>query len=297
MRYRKSITILVTVIILLSLIATIYGIFSSKGDGEFTFKSIFGETISIYGKGLYNHDSTAMASQAIAQDYVTLILGIPLLVISLYSSRRGLLKGKLLLAGTLGYFLYTYASYSFLSMYNSFFLIYVLLMSASFFAFTLLILSFDIPDLPRHFSEKLPAKWIGSFLMFVSILFGLMWLGKIVPPLLDGTPPAGLEHYTTMVIQALDLGFVIPISIFAGIMLIKRKPIGYLLASIMILKESTLLTALSLMALMQSVAGIKGAMGMFWGVILLNIIVLFCMYFLLKNIKDTAKPGTANLSA
>jgi hypothetical protein len=297
MKYRKPISLLVGVIVLLSIVATTYGIFSNQGKGESEYKSIFGETISIYGKGLYQHDSVTMASQAIAQDYVTLFLAIPLLLISLYAVRKGLFKGRLLLTGTLGYFLYTYASYTFLSMYNSFFLIDVLLMSASFFAFTLAMMSFDIPKLPSYFDKKLPNRFIGSFLLFVSIAFLIMWIGKVVPPLMKGTPPDGIEHYTTMVIQAMDLGFLVPVGILAGILLMKRNPFGYLLASVMITKDITMLTALSAMVILQMVAGIKGLLAMLAVVLLFNLIVIYCMYLIMKNIKEPVAKGITNISA
>lgn len=296
MKYQKPISLLVSFIILCSIVATSYGIFSNQGQGESEYKSIFGETVSIYGKGLYRHESVQMASQAIAQDVVTLFLGIPLLLFSLYLARKGLLKGRLLLTGTLGYFLYTYVSYSFLSMYNSFFLLYVFLMSASLFAFILAMMSFDIQTLPKYFNEKLPVTFIGSFLLVVSFVFAFMWLGKIVPSLMKDTPPVGLEHYTTLVIQAMDLGFVIPASILAGIWLMKRKPFGFLLASVMIIKEITLLTALSAMVVFQMLAGIKGLSVMLAIVILFNLIVIYCMYLFTKNIKERAIKGPSHIS-
>lgn len=296
MKYQKPISLLVSFIILCSIVATSYGIFSNQGQGESEYKSIFGETVSIYGKGLYRHESAQMASQAIAQDVVTLFLGIPLLLFSLYLARKGLLKGRLLLTGTLGYFLYTYVSYSFLSMYNSFFLLYVFLMSASLFAFILAMMSFDIQTLPKYFNEKLPVTFIGSFLLVVSFVFAFMWLGKIVPSLMKDTPPVGLEHYTTLVIQAMDLGFVIPASILAGIWLMKRKPFGFLLASVMIIKEITLLTALSAMVVFQMLAGIKGLSVMLAIVILFNLIVIYCMYLFTKNIKERAIKGPSHIS-
>jgi hypothetical protein len=296
MKYQKPISLLVSFIILCSIVATSYGIFSNQGQGESEYKSIFGETVSIYGKGLYRHESAQIASQAIAQDVVTLFLGIPLLLFSLYLARKGLLKGRLLLTGTLGYFLYTYVSYSFLSMYNSFFLLYVFLMSASLFAFILAMMSFDIQTLPKYFNEKLPVTFIGSFLLVVSFVFAFMWLGKIVPSLMKDTPPVGLEHYTTLVIQAMDLGFVIPASILAGIWLMKRKPFGFLLASVMIIKEITLLTALSAMMVFQMLAGIKGLSVMLAIVILFNLIVIYCMYLFTKNIKERAIKGPSHIS-
>ncbi|MEH7156858.1 hypothetical protein [Neobacillus drentensis] len=288
MKNQKSISILVFVITILSIGATSYGIFSNQGPGEYEYQSIFGETISIYGVGLYKHDSVSMAAQAIAQDYVTLCLGVPLLILSLFLSRKGRLKGHLLLTGTLGYFLYTYASYSFLSMYNSLFLVYVILMSASFFAFTLAMMSFEIPKLPLVFKEKLPVKLIGGFLLFASFVFGMMWLGKIVKPLMNHTPVVGIEHYTTLVIQALDLGFVVPIGIVSGILLIKRRPFGYLLGPVIIIKDITLLTALTAMVLLQIQTGVEVQPIVVALVIGLNLLVIFLLVLILKNVKEVS---------
>lgn len=286
MKYQKSVGFFTVFIALVSVVATSYSLLSKGGPGEYNYNSVFGETIHLYGKGLYYHESVSMASQALAQDFVTLLLGVPLLLFSLYLSRKGLLKGRLLLTGTLGYFLYTYASYAFLSMYNSFFLIYVLLMSLSFFAFTLSLMSYDIPNLPKQFKERLPVTLIGGFLIVVSIVFGMMWLGKIVPSLMDNTPPAGIEHYSTLVIQALDLGFVIPIGVLAGIMLLKRKPFGYLISSIIVIKEITLLTALTAMIILQILTGIKVAMVMLWVVLFFNLMAIYCLYLIMKNINE-----------
>jgi hypothetical protein len=283
---RKSIGILVLMIIALSIFASGYGVFSNQGNGQSEFKSIFGESITLYGKGLYKNDSVSMASQAIAQDYVTLFIAIPLLLLSLYFSRKDLLKGKLLLTGTLGYFLYTYTSYSFLSMYNSMFLIYVAIMSLSFFAFTLAILSFDLQNLHSYFDNKLPVKFIGGFLLFVSFIFGMMWLGRIIPSLMKGEPPLGIEQYTTLVIQALDLGFVVPAGFLAGCLFLKRKPLGYLLSSILIIKFITLLTALTAMIIRQIYAGIQVGFAEIFIVVLVNLLVIYCLMLIMKNVKE-----------
>jgi hypothetical protein len=296
LKYQRPISILVFIIIIFSIVATSYAIFSSHGPGKFEFKSIFGETINIYGKGVYQHDSAAMAIQAIAQDIVTLIVGVPLLFISIFLAWKGLFRGKLLLTGTLGYFLYTYASYSFLSMYNPMFLIYVLVMSASFFAFVLSLMSFDISTVPQSFHDKLPVRFIGSFLIVVACMFGLMWAGKIVPPLVSQTPPKGIDHYTTLVIQALDLGFVVPTGILAGILLIKRKPFGYLLASILTIKELTLLTALSAMTTLQMYNGIEISPVVLALILLINIIIIYIMFLILKNVKEVSGTNHGQVS-
>ena len=87
MRNQRTISFLTALISIMSFIATVYAILSSHGQDRYDYKSIFGENVAIYGKGLYQHDSVSIALQAIAQDYVTLFIGIPLLNISLYLTR------------------------------------------------------------------------------------------------------------------------------------------------------------------------------------------------------------------
>jgi hypothetical protein len=286
MKFKDSISLLVILISVFSLIACVYGVFSSGGPGQSEFLSIHGENIQIYGKGLYQNDSVSVVSQGIAQDIVTMALGVPLLLIALYLYRKESLKGKLLLTGTLGYFLYTYASYCFLWMYNSFFLVYVFIMSASFFAFTLSMISYDIQNLGACFDKKLPVKRLGIFLIFFGVMIGMLWLGRIAPPLLDGSLPAGLDHYPTLVIQAMDLGFIVPVAIIAGVLTIKRSPFGYLLSSVIYMKGVTLATAVTAMLVMQVLAGLKVGMAEIIIFPMINIGIIYCMFSILKGINE-----------
>lgn len=286
MRFKKSISTLVICIIVLSFIASAYGIFSTGGPGQYDFKSIHGETVKIYGKGLYRYDSVSTAVQGIAQDKVNLALGIPLLVISIFLARRGLLKGRLLLAGILGYFLYTYISYLFLWMYNPFFLVYVVLVSVSFFAFTLTMMSFDLEELESSLKGKLPVRFLGGFLIFVAAAITLMWLGRIIPPLLNAAQPLGLEHYTTLVIQGLDLGFIVPVAALTGILVLKRNPYGYLLAPVVIFKGFTLSTAVTTMALSQVNAGVKISLTELAVFVVINLVLVYPLIVILKSVKE-----------
>jgi hypothetical protein len=285
MEKSKAVNYLVICIVVLSLFAASYGIFSKGGPGRHEIKAISGEIVTIYGEGLYKNDSVSMASQGIAQDVVTILLGIPLLLISLYVSNKGLIKGKLLLTGTLGYFLYTYTSYSFLPMFNPMFIIYVIITSTSFFAFTLMMMSFDMKSLSAHFDNKLPVKAIGGFLLFLSIAVALMWLKRILPSIFGGNL-VGIEHYTTLPIQALDLGFVLPTSVLAAILLMKRRPFGYLLSSVLMIKFITMLTAITAMIISQAMSGVKMSIAEIIIFPVLNILIIYPLYIILKNIKE-----------
>ena len=286
MKYKKSITTLALIIFILATVASSYGIFSSDTSSKKEFNAISGQTVKLYAKGLYKNDSVSCGSQAVGQDIVTLAIVLPLLLISVFMYRKNLLKGKLLLAGTLGYFLYTYTSYSFLCMYNSFFLIYVMLMSLSFYAFTLTMMSFNLESICACFSKKLPVKLIGGSLIFISIAVGMMWLSIILPALKQGITPKLLEQYTTLTIQALDLGFLVPTTILTGILLITRKPFGYLLTAVISIKEVTLLTAIIAMIIGQIHSGVYVPLVQILMFTMFNLVLIYFIILIMRNIDE-----------
>lgn len=69
--------------------------------------------------------------------------------------------------------------------------------------------------------------------------------------LASGQRPAVLETYTTMVVQALDQGIVVPLAFLTGVLLLKGNAGGYALASIVLIKVTTLGTAVLSMALFR----------------------------------------------
>lgn len=280
-----TVSLLVICISILSMIATLIGIFSNQGPGPYEYESIRGQSITIYGRGIYQHMSAEVAPQGIAQDNITLSLGIPLLFISLYYSRKGLLKGKLWLTATLGYFLVTYLFYMLMGMYNNLFLIYVLLTSTSFFAFLLTIMSFDIKNLHRYFSQKQPIKLIGGFLMFNAAVIGLLWLSIVVPPLVNGKIPIEVEHYTTLVVQGLDLAILLPSSFISGVLILKRKPFGYLFATIFINFLVILMTALTAKVIGMSIMGFNVGPALII-IPLFNLTAIICATFNLRSIQE-----------
>jgi hypothetical protein len=286
MKYRNSVSVLTILIVAFSLAAGLIGIISSNSTGNSLFVSLHGETVHLYGKGIYGNDSVTTVAQAVAQDFVTVFLGVPLLAVSCFFARKGLLRARILLAGTLVYFLYTYMSYTFLCMYNPLFLVYVALMSMSFFALAQVCLSFDLAVLKKAFSSDFPAKTVSIFIFIFAGAIALMWLGRIIPPLYSGTAPAGLEHYTTLVIQAMDLGFVIPISFLSAALLIRRKPLGLLLSSIMCMKGATMLTSLTAMVINQYIAGVKMTLAEIIVFPTANIVVLIGVFVFMKKIKE-----------
>ncbi len=256
MKNKKSITILVLLITVASIVAASSGILSNEGPGNYVYKSIRGEDIIIYGKGLYRHMSADVAIQGIAQDYITLFIGVPLLLISLFFTRKKSLRGMFVLAGTLGYFLVTYLFYLTMGMYNKMFLVYAFLLGSTFFAFILTVLEFNPEEIKTKFKSEKLVRNAGIFLIINASLVGLLWLGVVLPPIFDGTIyPKELYHFTTLIVQGFDLGLLLPMAFVVGILAIKKNRFGFLFAPIYMIFLSLLMIALVSKILFMAGAG------------------------------------------
>ena len=244
---------LILPIFILALIAAAAGLW--PGDGTpYPLTTFRGEEVTINARGLYYWDTVSSAAQMQANDLVALVVGLPLLAVSFFLARRGSLRGRLLLTGTLGFFLYTYMSMCFGAAYNRLFLVYVALFGLSLYAFILSMMSFDLATLPAHFSEKLPRRGIAGMLIFTAAFLALAWLGRIAATFTPGTVPV-LENTTSLFIQAMDLALIVPLCVLAAVLLVRRSPWGYLLAPVAVLKFVTMGLAVSLMGLNQARVG------------------------------------------
>ena len=84
----------------------------------------------LYGYGPYRHMPADVAVQGLAQDVVTLTIGVPFLLGALLWARRGSRAGHLALTGAVGYVLVQYVLYLAMATYNPLFLPWVALPAA-----------------------------------------------------------------------------------------------------------------------------------------------------------------------
>lgn len=151
----------------LALFAAAMGLFYETPGQPYPLTSFRGEHVTINAHGLYDYDTVSSTTQMKGNDLITLVVGLPLLAISTWLAFRGSLRGKLLLAGTLGFCLYTYMSMSMLAACNALFLVYVALFALSLYAFILSRLAIDVAALPQHFSPRLLHRWTAGVLFAV----------------------------------------------------------------------------------------------------------------------------------
>ena len=240
----------------------------------------------IRGHGLYRYDTVNSSSQEVGADIVTLLIGIPLLITGIVLSRKGTLRGQLLLTGALGYFLYTYGSMCFLTAFNPLFLVYVALFSLSLFGFILSLKNLGVEEVARHIQDGVPRRAIAAYFIIIAVFLSLAWLGLVASPSLTWFPPNGLESAITMVIQAMDLGIIVPTAFITASLLIKKRAWGYALSSVMLLKILTMGAALISMIIVQFLAGVKIDPVISINFVLISISGIIFGILALRNIRD-----------
>jgi hypothetical protein len=191
--------------------------------------------VEIYGQGMYEHDTVFSAGASQGTDLVALFLALPLLIVSFVFYRRGSLRGGFLLASAISYYLYYAASLWLVVAYNALYLVYLVMFSASFFAFVLAFTAFDLSSLPARFSPRLPLREMAIFMFVVGLGVAFIWLSDVINALATGSIPEALGANISLITYTLDVGIIAPVCLLAGYLLLRRAPLGYLLAGVMTL--------------------------------------------------------------
>jgi len=171
--------------------------------------------------------------QAMGQDFLNLGLIIPfyLYTASYMHERRWYFP--LLWSGATLYFIYTYLIYCFAVHFNHLFVFYCLILGLHFFSLLYMLSTYRLATPVIGIRPKL-RRITGLYLIVISLLFGLLWLGEIVPSALDGSVPDSLQRsgLFTNPVHVLDLSFVLPGIMITGFLLLGKKSLGNFLAPV-----------------------------------------------------------------
>jgi hypothetical protein len=267
MKGQPALNWLVPLIALIAVIISGIGLFSQGGDGPFPFTTVYGDTVEIYGQGIYRHDSSFVAALFRGTDAITLFVAIPLLLVSYLSYLRGSLRGSIFMIGMLLYFLYIGVTYTFSVIFNSLFLVYTALFSASLFATIIALATFDTQLLANKVTSALPRRGMAIFMFVAGLGTLLLWLSDLIGPLMTGQAPANLGPYTTMFTHGFDSAVITPATVIAGTYLLRRKPLGYLLAAPLLILCTNIGVVVIAQTGSQTLAGFVFPIGVYIGMI------------------------------
>jgi hypothetical protein len=238
----------------LAALAAGLGVFLGGGEAS-SVVTVNGETVPLYGRGVYRHDSLIVGSGSVGVDAVTLFLAVPLLAAALVVHRRGSVRGTAAMVGVLTYFSYLYVSRAVDTAFNELFLLYVATMAVSLFALIAALRALSADGLDAMV-DRLPRRGTVAFLVVLPAVLVLVWLPLVVEPLITGQPAAAVEHYTTFVTGALDLGILLPTALVGASLVRRRQVTGYLIAFCLAGFSAILGPALIAMTVAQLRAGV-----------------------------------------
>jgi hypothetical protein len=294
MKFQSALRWLVPLIVLLAVAAAGAGLFWQPGGSPFAFTTLRGQLVQIDGRGVYANDTLFSAAAFRAMDTLTLVLALPLLVFGFWLYRRGSLRGGLLLAGALTYFVYNGASMTFGAAFNSLFLLYTALFSASLFALIATLMAFDLETLTARLAPGLPRRGVALFLFVAGVGTLGLWLSDLAGPLLAGEAPILLGPYTTMFTHGFDSAIITPAAVLAGIFVWQRKPLGYLLAAPLLMLCTLIGVAVIAQTVSQTLAGITFPIGVYIGMVgswvVMGGFAIWLAVAFLKNVVDVTLP-------
>lgn len=210
-------------------LAAILGVFA-RGSGEVeTVTSAIGETYEMAISGVYANNAQRVVAEGVGWDIVTLVLAVPALLVTAWFVRQGSFRGRLFATGLLGYFFYAYLEYSVTWAFGPLFLLFVAIYAASFLGILGMIWSLATSGTGERLAEPFPRLGWAVLNLAMSGLLTASWLGRIRLALND--EPGILLGETTLTVQALDLGLMVPISVIAAVLVLRRVEVGHLLAA------------------------------------------------------------------
>jgi len=243
---------------------------------------------SLGGLGIHNlyHDNLYGISGWKGHDIITLFICVPALFISLLYAQMNLTTAKIISIGAVGYLAYTYALYAFTAAYNDFFLVYIAIFSLSVLFLISVISRYDSSNILPWDDEKIYRNLITATLLLSTVFLLANSLGMIGQAFKTNTVPEIIVQsgHPTSPMFVLDLGFDIPLTIFALIQLLRKKHSGYLLTGIMLTTKSICTLSLITTSILANAQDVKGAFDMLpiW-IFLFLLNLLSTILFMLKS--------------
>jgi hypothetical protein len=217
--------------------------------------------------GIY-FSSTIYPTQELRQafvpnDWVNIILAIPVLLGSMWLPQRGGLIGLLCLPGALFYVVYNYVAYAAAVPWGVISLLYLALVVLSVYTMIRLVASIDANTVRQRLNGAVPARLSAGVLIGFGILFFLRAIGVIFN-----------SHTTTDFAVAIADLVITPAWIIGGVLLWRRTALGYVFGAGLLFQASLLFIGLIIVLLIQPLLTTK--LFVFADVAVIFIMGLFC---------------------
>lgn len=175
----------------------------------------------------------AMNGSARGTALTVLVVGIPLLLWSVGTARRGSSLARLTWLGALGTMTYNALMFLFATPFNPLFLLYVAWLALSVWSLGAVLTGLNVHDLAGRFAPTAPRRAVAAYISIVAALNALLWLRGVGPGLFEDGPPSFLDGtgLSTSIVYAQDLGLWLPLMVVVAVWLWRGQPWGLVLAA------------------------------------------------------------------
>ena len=245
----------------LAVTSSLIGLLTTGGPGRQVVQTARGATVTLYGEGLYAADTWLIGAGNRGQDLAMLIFELPVLLLVLRWYRRGSMVAPAVLAGVLASFTYYYVSQVFGVTQNRLFPLCVAAASLAGFALVLIAwrlnadkVAGDLPALPGR-------RVLAAYLIAVAAALTLAWLPGMIMTAVAGNIAEAVGPYTSAATEALDLGLVVPVAVIAAVQLLRQRPLGSVLALVMLVLNVCVGVVLMAQGVAQLLSGVPLTVG------------------------------------
>jgi len=183
---------------------------------------------------IYARETAGWRNQAIGQDYVNLMLIIPVLFVSAWFAYRRSWKSLLIWGGSLLYLVYTFTIYCFDIHFNRLFPLYCFGLGVSFYLFAYFMYLQWRKIYRASITSVFPGKVTGVYLLMIASFFSILWLSQIVPAVIRNIIPVTLidAGLPTNPVHVIDLSLLLPAFFIIGVLILRKQLWGYVLAPV-----------------------------------------------------------------
>ncbi len=230
-----------------------------------------GSIIGLTVDRIYANEVEAFVVQALAQDWVNLIVVCPLLVALAVLALRGSLAAYLLWLGALAFTIYNYAIYAFSIRFGPLFAVWVAILGAATWALVGGVAALDVDGVRRRYRDGPVITVAAWYLIVVGVLFALLWLREIVPALVSSETIRSADDLglPTNPVHVIDLAWFLPLTVACGLSLRRRGPLGFTAAPAVLLTMALIGLPIAITPLIQQARGddpVWAVMGVMVGV-------------------------------
>lgn len=241
----------------------------------------------VFIENTYALETPVWKVQGIAQDVIDLFIIVPVLVVSgilSYYNKRVFIY---IFGGTVLYLAYSYFLYCFAVHFNYLFLIYCFILGLSVYSFIYFIVKLTSFNVINWYNGTVPVKTISIYLLVISGVFYILWLGEIVPAIIHQKIPENIiqNGLLTNPVHVLDISLILPAFIITAVLLLKKRNAAFVVAPAMLVFCILMNINIAGLVIAMKWKGMADSFMVAWLMGTLTIITIVMLYIFLRHLR------------